>query len=76
VATVEDGGVHGGRGTGNHPPFRRQRGTFGGVSSGDHFTIWPRPNIGWYAEAAYEVTFPQDGTHNSIAFAAGILIGR
>ena len=50
--------------------------TFGGVSFGGHFMIWPRPNIGWYAEAAYEVAFPQDGTHKSIAFAAGILIGR
>lgn len=50
--------------------------TFGAVSIGGHFMVWPRPNVGWYAESAYEVGFPKTGTHRGAEFSAGILFGR
>src|SRR5690348_8310996 len=35
--------------------------TFGGMSFGVQVMVWPRRNIGWFAEGAYEVTFPREG---------------
>ena len=56
--------------------FGAQPETYGGVSVGGHFMIWPRQNLGWYAESAYEVTFPRAGAHKGMGISAGILIGR
>jgi len=56
--------------------FGAESETFGAVSAGGHFMVWPRPNVGWYVESAYEVAFPNRGTQHSVEFAAGILIGR
>ncbi len=50
--------------------------TFGGVSFSGHVMVWPRRNIGWFAEAGYELAFPHAGTEKSVSFAAGLLIGR
>src|SRR5512138_2722087 len=50
--------------------------TFGGVSFGAHVMVWPRNNIGWFAESAYELAFPHDGTEKGVSFAAGLLLGR
>lgn len=50
--------------------------TFGGMSFGGHVMVWPRRNIGWFAEGAYEVTFPREGKEKAVEFSAGLLIGR
>jgi hypothetical protein len=50
--------------------------TFGGVSFGAHVMVWPRRNIGWFAESAYELVFPRDGTERGVSLSAGLLIGR
>ena len=50
--------------------------TFGGLSFSAHVMVWPRRNIGWFAEARYELAFPHDGTKKSVSFAAGLLIGH
>jgi hypothetical protein len=50
--------------------------TFGGVWVSAHVMVWPRRNVGWFAEAAYEFTFPRGGTDKAIEFSTGLLIGR
>lgn len=50
--------------------------TFGGVSVSAHVMVWPRPNIGWFAETSYEVAFPKDGTEKGVSFSVGLLFGR
>ncbi len=56
--------------------FGRGGETFGGVSFGAHVMVWPRRNLGWFAEGAYELTFPHGGTDRAVAFSAGLLMGR
>jgi hypothetical protein len=50
--------------------------TYWGVSSVLDLMFWPKPNIGWYLEPGYEITFPKGSTHHGLAMAAGLLIGR
>jgi hypothetical protein len=50
--------------------------SFGAISAGGHFMVWPSPNLGWYAESAYEVGFPTAGAHKGVEFSGGILIGH
>jgi hypothetical protein len=48
--------------------------TFWGLEAVADFMIWPRPNVGWYVEPGYELTF-RDGTHRSgLGIAVGLLI--
>ena len=56
--------------------FGAQPDTYAGASFGAHVMVWPRRNLGWYAESAYEVTFPRDGTQKGIGISVGMLIGR
>lgn len=53
-----------------------EAGTFWGLSAIADVMFWPKKNIGWYLEPAYEVAFRHGGTHPDVAFAAGLIIGR
>src|SRR5215469_10480453 len=46
--------------------------TFGGVSFGAHVMVWPRRNVGWLAESAYELVFPRNGTERGVSLSAGL----
>jgi len=51
-------------------------GTFWGLSSVIDLMFWPKKNVGWYVEPAYEITFRDGGTGRGLGIAAGLLIGR
>jgi hypothetical protein len=50
--------------------------TFLGLSGVLDLMFWPKKNIGWYVEPAFETTFTQGVTHHGLGFAGGLLIGR
>ena len=50
--------------------------TYWGLSSVLDFMFWPRKDVGWYVEPAYEVTRRDGTSHHGFGIAVGLLIGR
>ena len=56
--------------------FGPNHATFWGGDAVLDFMVWPRPDIGWYVEPGYEITFRAGTPHHGVALAAGLLIAR
>lgn len=56
--------------------FGPEHATFWGGEAVLDLMVWTRPNIGWYVEPGYEITFRAGTPHHGLALAAGLLIGR
>jgi hypothetical protein len=54
----------------------RNPGTFWGIEAVADLMVWPRRNIGWYVEPAYEMTIRDGARHHGVGLAAGVHIGR
>jgi hypothetical protein len=52
-----------------------QHGSFWGLEIVSDFMVWPRPNVGWYVEPGYEVTFRNGAARSGLALAAGLIVG-
>jgi hypothetical protein len=50
--------------------------TFWGLEGVVDFMWWPRKNVGWYAEPAYELTVRDGVRHHGLGIAVGLLLAR
>jgi hypothetical protein len=53
-----------------------EAGTFWGLSAVGDVMFWPKKNVGWYLEPAYEAQFRNGTTRQGFAMAGGLIIGR